>query len=195
MEKYEKRKRFIINAVFYSMIGFVIFVAGRYLLPVMIPFIVAFLIAGLIQIPVKKIGGTSRKRQKIAAAFFCILCYSVFFLMVVVLGMKLVQGVGGIVANAPSIYNERVAPVLGEIANRLELAAASVDTGLSQAIDKIFSDFSQNIGRYITNLSMPAVRLLSGRATRIPGFIVKLVVTVVATFFMAMDFGSILSFF
>ena len=43
--------------------------------------------------------------------------------------------------------------------------------------------------------SVKAVRMLSRGATKIPGFIVKLVVTVISTFFIALDFDTILSFF
>lgn len=47
------------------------------------------------------------------------------------------------------------------------------------------------MGQCISDFSVRAVKWLSGGVTGIPGFIVKLVVTVVATFFMAIDFPKI----
>lgn len=48
----------------------------------------------------------------------------------------------------------------------------------------MFSEFSQNVGQYITDFSMKVVKMLSDGATKILGFIVRMVVTVVSTFFM-----------
>lgn len=193
-EKYEKRKRLIINVVFFSMIGAAVFAVCRYLLPVLVPFLVAFVIAAVMQTPIKKIGGESRNRQKITAVLLCSLFYAVFFLLVTVLGVKLFQGVGDVVANAPSLYHDWIAPILDEVAGRMEIAAASVDEGLSQKVEDAFREFSQNAGQYVTDWSLKMVRMLSSGAAGIPGFIVKLVITVVSTFFMAMDFDTIRSF-
>lgn len=194
MGTYEKRKRFIVNAVFYAMIGMIVFLACQYILPALMPFVLAFLVATLIQIPVKKIGGQSRSKQRIATIIFCCLFYMVFFLLVIFFGMKLLQGAWDMVVSAPAIYNDRILPVLGEAADRIENVAASVDAGLSQNIEKMFRDFTQNVGQYITDLSVKAVKLLSGGAAKIPGAVVTLVVTVVATFFMALEFDSMTGF-
>lgn len=194
MGTYEKRKRFIVNAVFYAMIGIIVFLACQYILPALMPFILAFLVAALIQIPVKKIGGESRRKRRIAAIIFCCLFYLFFFLSVIFFGMKLLQGAGDIVTSAPAVYNDRILPVLGQAADRIEIVAASVDAGLSQNIEEMFRDFTQNVGQYITDLSVKAVKILSGGAAKIPGAVVTLVVTVVATFFMALEFDSMTGF-
>ncbi len=195
MEKYEKRKRFIVNTIFFSVIGIAVYAGCRYLLPVLVPFIAAFLIAAALRIPVKKIGGKSEKKQRIAAVISCSLFYALVFLLMAILGLKLLQGAGDLIANAPSTYNDKIAPLLRDVAERMEDMAASVDMALSKKIETIFNEFSQNVGQHITDLSVKAVRMLSGGATKIPGFIAKLIVAVISTFFILLDFDAILSFF
>lgn len=194
MEKYEKRKRFIINVAYYVVISVFVLAGCKFILPVMVPFIIAFLVSVLIQIPVKKFAKRFPARRKMAAVLCCSLFYAFFFALVLLLGVKLLQGAGNVIISAPALYNERIVPVFGEVAKRLETAAASVDMEMSQKIEEIFSEFSQNVGQYITDFSVKTVRLLSDGAVKIPGFIVRLVVTVVSTFFMASDFDRIIGF-
>ena len=55
----EKKRQFITNVIFYLIIAALVLVLCRYVLPVLVPFILGFLIAALVQIPVRKIGGNS----------------------------------------------------------------------------------------------------------------------------------------
>lgn len=194
MEKYEKRKRFIIDVAYYAVIGIFVLAGLKFILPVMVPFIIAFLVSALIQLPVKKMAKRFPARKRLTAILCCGLFYIFLFALVLLFGVKLLQGAGNIIVSAPVLYNERIVPVFEEIAERLEMAAVSVDMEMAQKIEEIFREFSQNVGQYITDFSVKAVKMLSGGAARIPGFIVKLVVTVVSTFFMAPDFERIIGF-
>lgn len=191
----EKKKNFIINVIFYGMI----LVAGlafcKFIFPVLIPFLIAFLIAALIQIPAKNLGKGSSKKKKTIAVLLCGIFYFIFFMAVILLGTKAVKTAGNMVVSAPAVYYEKVVPFIGEIADSLQETVDSIDSAASQQIEAVFSEISQNMGQYISDFSVRAVKWLSGGVTGIPGFIVKLVVMVVATFFMAIDFPKITGFF
>lgn len=165
----EKKKNFIINVIFYAMIGTAAFGICKFVLPALVPFLIAFLL--------------------------CCAFYAVLFFIVIILGTKAVKGIASMVVAAPSVYNEKIVPLIGELAASLEEAVASVDAAASQQIEGVFTEISQNIGQYISDFSVKAVKWLSGGVTGIPGFVVKLVVTVEATFFMAADFPKITAFF
>ncbi len=191
----EKKKNFIINVIFYAMIGTAAFGVCKFVLPALVPFLIAFLLAALLQMPAKKLGKESEQRRRIAAILLCGAFYAVLFFIVIILGTKAVKGIGGMVVAAPSVYNEKIVPLIGELAASLEEAVSSVDAAASQQIEGVFTEISQNMGQYISDFSVNAVKWLSGGVTGIPGFVVKLVVTVVATFFMAADFPKITAFF
>ena len=59
----ERKKKFIINVVFYALIAILVWVACKYLVSPMMPFIIAFVVAAVIQVPVRKIK-TDPKRKK-----------------------------------------------------------------------------------------------------------------------------------
>jgi len=190
----EKKKKFITNVIFYAVIGSIVLGVYRYILPVTAPFIVAFVLAALIQLPVRKWGGISVKRKKIFAIFLCGSIYTVFFVTVAATGIKLLEGAGSIIASAPVIYSERIVPALEKIVNHLETVASPLDACMSQRIESDFQSISQTLGRYISEFSVKAVEWISTEAVAFPGFVIKIVITVVATFFMAADFDKIVSF-
>ena len=61
--KVERKKKFIINVVFYALIAVLVWVGCKYLVSPMMPFIIAFLVAALIQVPVRKFKVRSEERR------------------------------------------------------------------------------------------------------------------------------------
>ena len=191
----EKKRQFITNVIFYLIIAALVLVLCRYVLPVLVPFILGFLIAALVQIPVRKIGGNSPRRRKLAAVAMCVVFYVAFVLLFVCLGTKLVQGLGKLIMAAPDLYQQQVVPVLELLSDRLEDAASAMGGTVVVSIDEMFQEISQNMGQNISDISVRAVSMISARITWIPGAFVRLVVMVVSTFFAAGDFDGIMAIF
>lgn len=191
----EKKKEFIINVVFWAIIGLMVFAVCKFVLPVLIPFLIAFLVAALLQLPAKRLAGGREGRRKKIAVIFCVIFYVAFFLLMALIGTKIICVAVNGVASAPTFYNEKIVPFIGQVSDWLEQKLSSVDAEVSQDIEGIFTKLSENMGQYISEFSVKAAKWLSGGVTGIPGVMVKLVVTVVATFFMTADFTKIIDFF
>jgi len=58
----------------------------------------------------------------------------------------------------------------------------------------MFEEFLNNIGEYIKNFSVNAIKVISGSLASIPSFIIKLVIAIVSTFFCMIDYNKILGF-
>lgn len=165
----EKKRQFITNVIFYLIIAALVLVLCRYVLPVLVPFILGFLIAALVQIPVRKIGGNSPRRRKLAAVAMCVVFYVAFVLLFVCLGTKLVQGLGKLIMAAPDLYQQQVVPVLELLSDRLEDAASAMGGTVVVSIDEMFQEISQNMGQNISDISVRAVSMISAGITWIPG--------------------------
>ena len=121
----ERKKKFIINVVFYALIAILVWVACKYLVSPMMPFIIAFVVAAVIQVPVRKIKAES-KRKKLLSIIFCIIFYGLLFMLAAWLGLRFLDGVGGLVRKVPHFYNTTVVPVFEAISDYLEESMASV---------------------------------------------------------------------
>lgn len=190
----EKKKEFIINCAYYMIIGVILLGICKYILPALLPFIFAFLVAALIQIPAGKISGKNTGRRKVIVSFLVFLFYTLLFFLVAAAGVKLIWGMGELVESVPAIYQNKIVPFLNEMSENMEVSASMADIGIAEQIKSAFQEFTQNMGRYVSDFSMKAVKIISVRVTEIPGFIVKIVVTVISTFFIAIDYDRIIGF-
>lgn len=71
----------------------------------------------------------------------------------------------------------------------------SVHPSVANTIENSFEEMTNNLGSYVSSLSVKVVQIISGGISGVPGFVIKLVITVVATFFFVGDYDGIIAFF
>ena len=71
----------------------------------------------------------------------------------------------------------------------------SVHPSVANTIENSFEEMTNNLGSYVSGLSVKVVQIISGGISGVPGFVIKLVITVVATFFFVGDYDGIIAFF
>lgn len=191
----EKKKTFITNIIYYGLIVVLLWAACKYILPVLIPFIIAFLIASLIRIPVKKLYGASEARNRMVSIATCILFYIFVFSILSVGVVKLYDTLSSFLSSIPSMYQDDIVPALNLIADVIEQKLASMDSGIAAEIDSMFQEHVNNVGEYIKTFSVNAIKAISGSLASIPGFIIKLIIMIISTFFCMLDYNKILILF
>ena len=192
--KVERKKKFIINVVFYALIAVLVWVGCKYLVSPMMPFIIAFLVAALIQVPVRKFK-VSKKQKKLLSIVFCAVFYGLLLLLAAWVSLKLLDGVENLIRQVPHFYNTTIVPVFETISNYLEESMTSVHPSVANTIENSFEEMTINLGSYVSSLSVKVVQIISGGISGVPGFVIKLVITVVATFFFVGDYDGIIAFF
>jgi len=190
----EAKKKFIINIVFYGIMLAIVLVVGKYILPIMTPFIIAFAVAALFEWLTKKMGFKREHLRRLVAILMCSVLYSLVFLTVLLVGAKLINEAGSIVAAIPSTFSNQIMPYLDKMATGLETAVSPYDSQLANYIDQLTTSVVQNLGTYVTDFSKTAVVFVTNCATAVPGLIVQIVITVISTFFMVIDFRKICKF-
>ena len=123
--KVERKKKFIINVVFYALIAVLVWVGCKYLVSPMMPFIIAFLVAALIQVPVRKFK-VSKKQKKLLSIVFCAVFYGLLLLLAAWASLKFLDGVENLIRQVPHFYNTTIVPVFETISNYLEESMTSV---------------------------------------------------------------------
>lgn len=93
-------------------------------------------------------------------------------------GTKVVTFCGNILIDFSKIYNKDIAPLLSELANKIEIMTASWNIELASEMDGFFQEFSSSIGQFASDLSLNMMKWVSGKATGIPGLIAQSIITV-----------------
>lgn len=190
----EKKKQWIINAVFYFIIGGGLYLAITYLLPVFMPFLVAFLFASLIHVIVKHIPVKTERRKRWLAVFLTAIfyiCIVVVMWLVCSLLMHLVQRA---LLSLPRLYEQEFVPWIYSIAERLEQRYGGGKFTGFENIGERFLELVGGLGENLSEVATDRIKNMSGFAKNIPSFIVKIVMMVVSTFFLASDYEKIVEF-
>lgn len=188
----EKKNKFITNIFYYGIIILLLWATCKYVLPVLVPFVIAFIIASLLRIPVKKLYGNSEVRNKLISILVCIIFYSVVFFLLGLLGIKLYDWISDFLSSVPKLYQDYVLPAFNTVFEFIERFLDSLDPEIAAEINSIFQTFTNDIGELVKTFSFNALKFISGSLTAIPVFLIKLIITIVSTFFFMIDYNKIL---
>ena len=187
----EKRKAFLINFLYFALLLCAAFLVLKYGLPMLAPFVIAFVIAYLLKKPVIYLARKLRLPRKPVAILLVLVFYSTIGLLISLLGIRAFSSSKDLVLNLPQIYAAHVEPVLTGIFGNIEQSLKN----LVSALEELFNQFIQSLGQMVSSLSMGAMGLISGAASSLPGLFIKLLLMIISTFFIAADYEMLTGFF
>ena len=191
----EKKKIFIINCAYFGILALFAFFILKYCLPMLSPFVAAFLIAYLLRRPIRFLARKTHISQKICAIFVVLVFYGIIFLLLFLLGAKTFSATKPFIMSLPSVYALHIQPVLLGIFSNIEASVLQMDPSLLAALEEMWNHFVQSIGQMVSSLSVWMMGLISGFATFLPGLFIKLLLMFISSFFIAADYELIIGFF
>ena len=190
----EKKRSFLINFAYYLLIAGLAFVIIKYAIPLLGPFAIAAVIAYALRRPVLFL----HQKLKVKYRLCALLLVASFFILIggliSFLGLEAISGIEEVVYKIPSFYNTRVEPMVSEIFNRVEGAAFNTDPALYRILLDLEVKAMSAIDDLVSRFSMTAISTVSGFAYDIPGLFIKLVLLIISTFFISMDYDRLRNF-
>lgn len=190
----EKQRRFIINFVFFIIIFGLSILLVRFALPALFPFVIALLVTLLLRPLVNFCVRRLHFNRKLAAALFVILFYGTIGLLVVLIVLKLIGALGASIARLPEFFNQTVTPVIREVTASISEIIENFDADSTIDLNKTVSGIISALSTAVSDFSGKALAFVGSYATSVPALLVNIVITIVATAFMLMDYDSIKSF-
>ena len=190
----DKKKNFLICAAYYGVIAAAALFALRYLLPPLAPFVAGFVIAWLLHKPAKALGAKMRLHYSFPAFALGVVFYLILFVAVLIAGGQVISALEHFVPQIPVIYANQIVPVIARAFDTLEVQMQEFDPAIVDVIDRLSQEVFSFLQKGISNLSLAAVRLASSIITGLPSVILSVILMVVSTFFISMDFEHIVSF-
>ena len=190
----DTKKHVLIQTAYYGMIAAGIYLFLRYLLSPLGPFLCGFLFAWILHRPARIIGEKLHMHTRYPAFLLSIVFYAVLFSCALIAGVQVISALQHFVPQIPVIYATRLVPFISENLDKLEVWAKQFDPAIVDVIDRLTSEFFSYMEKAISSLSVAAVRLVSSIITGMPSAILSVILTVVSTFFISMDFDSIIGY-
>lgn len=188
-EKIKQQKNFLIKVAYWSVWGIGVFLLIKLVGAVLLPFLFAFLVAWGLCTPVDFVANRMHVKRKLAATVLVLLFYAGVGLLLYILGSRIVTLV-------QDIFNELSAFFSGTLFPMLEQFFAWTDSmftgkGSKQPGVEDSAVVMERAGRVLSGISGKAIEGVSGVAACIPGLFMKIVIAVIATVFMELEFHDI----
>lgn len=193
-EKVQRRWRFIVNVLYWGIIVAFVFLGIKVTEPILVPFIVAFIIAWVLHKPIDWIAYKTHLKKNIVALFIVILFYGIIG---VILTQAVAHGFVGIkefFAGFPQFYETSIMPVLNDFFAWFEGLCAKIDPVIMESIEQSSENIINSLAGFVTNLSSGVLSWISNKALSLPGIFMKLLITLIVTVFITMDFPEIVNF-
>lgn len=190
----EKKQSFITNFAYFLIIGAIVFVIVKYGLPLLAPFVLAFIVAALLRRPTRFIERNTPLNIRISGLATAVLFFAVIVLLGYLGGGGVINGIQKLLVNMPEFYNKTVEPMLIDIFAKLESMKIWQDMNLVDLLKDLETQIMDALAGIAAGVSSKAVALVSGFATSLPGMFIRTVLFIIATVFISVDYDKLMGF-
>ncbi len=190
----EKRRAFLINCAYFVVILVLGFLALRYAMPLLAPFIVGALIAWLVRIPAAFLAKRLGLGYKPLAGLCMLVFYGSIGGAIAVGGIKLLTWLRDIMGALPNLYYYQLQPMLFSIFDSIEGYFVHLDPEVIRVIEMLESQLISAVSGLVSDLSFGAVGSLSNLASSLPGLFIRCLLMIISSFFIVLDFDKLVGF-
>ncbi|MBE5040058.1 sporulation integral membrane protein YtvI [Ructibacterium gallinarum] len=190
----EKRRKFIIDIVYFAIILCLVFLFLKYAVSWIMPFLLGFLIALMFRPLIKAVSGATRMNKKFCAFVIVLLGYTLLGFLLWLLGNALFQSLKDFCLNLPSLYTNEIGPALGTANQNILDFAKRFSPDIADQVGKTLSDMLDGIQSSLGELSAKGLSALAGASTKLPLMLISLIFTILSSLFISIDYDNVLSF-
>lgn len=190
----EKRKKFLVNFAYFAVIIALIVALLGGVIPLAMPFVIGFLVAYFLQRPVRFIERKVPLPHKLVALLVVLLFYVLVGALLTLLGVRLLSAGIELFANLPYLYGEHIFPALMSLLYAIEQLFLGMDASLVAFLNEIGTEFIKLVGQMVSSISAKALALVYGVSAAIPAAFVKLVLMIISSIFITMDWDRLTGF-
>ncbi|MBR4703416.1 MAG: sporulation integral membrane protein YtvI [Oscillospiraceae bacterium] len=197
MEPLDKRRKFIINIAYWAIIAAIAYVILRYLLNLLLPFVIALLVSWLLR-PLCRFYRRKLHRQQKLASALTVATVLVFYLLIgglaLLLLLRILTALAEYIGRLPTLYTQTIEPGLRDLYASAQDLAERFDPSVVDLVNRILPEIISSAGSAVTSFSVSAVGRITGFVTGIPSFLISALIAIIATIFTAVSYDSIKAF-
>ena len=190
----EKQKNFLIRFSFWAVIAAGCYLLFKFVLAYLFPFLAAFVIAAILNRPIRRLSALFGRHRAPAAILTVAVFYLVFFCLIALAGVRLAVFFRDLFLSMPRFYYNTVEPALAAGFQRLEEQLQQMDPSVMATLGDLSERLVDSLGGMVSSASVAAISLVSSFAATLPGFFVNFIITIVVTFFLAIDYPRVTAF-
>lgn len=191
---YENRKKFLVNFFYYGILIAGIILVIKFGWEYLTPFVIAFVVAFCLKPLVNGVNVYFKIKRSIAA----VLCVAAFYILtgatITFIGVQIVSVIRNLFVVLPDYYNREIAPRVSELLHRGQDFLGTIDPGITATVEEYIINLMDDMGEWVSSLSVAALSRISAGIAYVPGLFIKTLITIIASFFISVDYYEITFF-
>jgi len=187
----EKQKAFMIRVAYITLILALVYVGIKYLLPLLMPFVIGMIVAASFRRLINAIERRTHMKRVLVSIIVLIIFYAIIGYIVSLIGFKVFNFLKDLFYSLPDLYKNTIYPALEKIVYDL----LDHFPGLEAYLEDFLTNISSSIKSSLTEASTTVVGTITNLAGQLPSLLVKLIFTIVSSFFFTIDYYRISQFF
>lgn len=193
-QQWEKKQEFLIKVFYFVTVIALIYVIFRYAFLYLMPFVLAFAFGALVQPLIRKLHRKIPIPKGILAVGVTLIFYAAFIALLFALGFRLWAFLKDWLLQLPDFYQNTLEPAFESAVIWLQKLIAGMDPDMVSSLNALPTDWMQSLGTAVTEFSVTMAGGLTHFVSSVPGLVADLVMMIIATFFVAIDYDRIVAF-
>lgn len=186
----EKRGKFLIDIAYFCVMGLIIYIIFRFLSFYLLPFVIGISVSYLVQRPVRFLKRHTTVSKGVITVILVILTYLLIIGSIVLVFYLIYKWLNNFSSTLPDMVGE-----ISAAFEKLSTSYSQMLKGLPEGVANFISGLPKNLlggfSQYFTGFVSSTTANL---ATGLPNVLITIIVTVVASCFIAKDYDRIISF-
>lgn len=186
----EKQKAFIIRVAFIVLILLLGYIGIKYVLPLLMPFVIGLVIAIIFRHPIDKIADKLKMKRAIVSILILLIFYCLVGFVMSMIGFKVFAFLEELFRNAPDVYQHTILPALKKLIGNLSIKYPD----LKIYLDDFLTNMGTSVLENLSKVSSTVLSMIASFAGQLPSLLIKLLFTIVSSFFFTIDYHRISRF-
>ncbi len=190
----ENKKKFLTNFCYYGILLAMSVLALKFGWEYLTPFVIAFIVTFCLKPIVNKVNVYFKIKRSVAA----IICVALFYILTGVvisfIGLQIILFIRNMFFVLPDYYNREIEPAISDLLHRLQQFIVTVDPEITATLEEYIVSVIANLEDWVSSFSVSMLAKISSGLAAVPGLFIKTLITIIATFFMSVDYYEITFF-
>lgn len=194
-EKVKRRLAFLINVFFVAVVIALVYLAYRYVIGWVLPFLLAFCIVSLVHPLIRIIKKNLRIKQEVVSVVVMILIYALVGVLIFLAIMQIAIVIRDGFTTLPDYFEQTVQPALLRAGESLAAFVGNLPPEWQEQIASIQDEVIRALQSFLVDLSQRGIGYLTGMTSRLPAFLIAFVFTIMLSFFISTQYEKVVDFF
>ena len=178
----ERMTQFLIKFAYAAVILGLIFAGFKYVLPLLMPFLLAFVFSVLLRTPAAFLSRKLKISQRLVSAILVTLLFILLAVLALLLGSELLT----FARTSVSWFNTVIVPAVESLTEAASKWTKRLDPSVVSALESIVESVLLSLRSKIADIS---TRVVTAIMSSVPSSFLNVIFMIIATYFISLDFG------